>query len=54
MTEDQTRTSALKGLINQQIASHKTEGYTIQALLSNASLTFPKFIHSFVPIIVDA
>jgi len=54
MTLDRTRISALKGVINQQLAFHTTEGYTMLALLSTASLKFPKFIHSFVSIIVGA
>jgi hypothetical protein len=54
MTLDRTRISALKDVMNQQLAFHKTEGYTILALLSTASLTFLKFTHSFVSIIVDS
>jgi hypothetical protein len=54
MTLDRTRISALKGVINQQLVFHTTEGYTILAILSTASLTSPKFTHSVVSIIVDA
>ena len=53
MTLDPTRISALKVVINQQLVFHTTEGYTILALLSTASLKSPKFIHGFVSIIAE-